>query len=284
MAGGTEVRPASVEDPASLDRALAGAAAVINCAGPFAATVEPVVDAALRAGIPYLDITGEPRRWSPGPGADEICIAYALDGWKPTRGTRAASLASRRRRSGQRIVLAGRALELRADAAPIVEWTFPEPIGAAQVMAEFTTADSVTIPRHLTTDAIRTYMAMAAVRDLVDPSTPPPEPADEHGRSSQSFLVEVVARAGGGERRAVARGRDIYAITAPLVVEAMSRLLARQPPLTGVVSVGAVVDARDFLQALAPAHLVLELPPAGRGSPSAEIPTGSAGTSDGTRR
>ena len=31
-------RPASVGDPAALDRALAGAAAVINCAGPFATT------------------------------------------------------------------------------------------------------------------------------------------------------------------------------------------------------------------------------------------------------
>ena len=31
---GLEARLASVDDPASLDRALAGAAAVINCAGP----------------------------------------------------------------------------------------------------------------------------------------------------------------------------------------------------------------------------------------------------------
>ena len=30
--------PASIDDPASLDRALTGAAAVINCAGPFAST------------------------------------------------------------------------------------------------------------------------------------------------------------------------------------------------------------------------------------------------------
>src|ERR1700747_3545100 len=32
---GSEVRVASVDDPASLDRALSGAVAVINCAGPF---------------------------------------------------------------------------------------------------------------------------------------------------------------------------------------------------------------------------------------------------------
>ena len=32
---GLAARQASVDDPASLDRALHGAAAVINCAGPF---------------------------------------------------------------------------------------------------------------------------------------------------------------------------------------------------------------------------------------------------------
>nr|BFE78906.1 hypothetical protein GCM10020093_015070 [Planobispora longispora] len=48
-----------MDDPASLDRALAGAAAVVNCAGPFAVTGGPVVEAALRAGIPYVDVAAE---------------------------------------------------------------------------------------------------------------------------------------------------------------------------------------------------------------------------------
>src|SRR5690606_26838257 len=41
---GLEVRAATVNDPASLDRALAGAAAVINCAGPFLDTATPVIE------------------------------------------------------------------------------------------------------------------------------------------------------------------------------------------------------------------------------------------------
>src|SRR5215831_20787778 len=53
------VRDASVQEPAALDRALAGASAVINCAGPFADTAIPVVEAALRAGIHYLDVAAE---------------------------------------------------------------------------------------------------------------------------------------------------------------------------------------------------------------------------------
>jgi short subunit dehydrogenase-like uncharacterized protein len=122
---GSELRGASVDDPASLDRALSGAVAVINCAGPFIDTAAPVIDAALRASIHYLDVAAEQAAvlavferfataardadvvvapamafygglgdllataamgaWD---AADEVCIAVALDSWKPTRGTR----------------------------------------------------------------------------------------------------------------------------------------------------------------------------------------------------
>src|SRR5688500_2252046 len=116
---GLNVRPASVDDPTALDHALAGAAAVINCAGPFAATAAPVIDAALRARIPYLDVAAEieanldtfanyaDRAHDAGvtvvpamafygglgdllatsamgdwPEADEITIAYGLSSWQ----------------------------------------------------------------------------------------------------------------------------------------------------------------------------------------------------------
>src|SRR6476619_6796610 len=38
---------------------LAGVALVLHCAGPFSITSAPMVDACLRAGVHYLDITGE---------------------------------------------------------------------------------------------------------------------------------------------------------------------------------------------------------------------------------
>src|SRR5260370_579916 len=56
---GLEVRVATVDDPASLDRALSGTVAVINCAGPFIDTAAPVIDAALRAATHYLDVAAE---------------------------------------------------------------------------------------------------------------------------------------------------------------------------------------------------------------------------------
>jgi hypothetical protein len=83
--------------------------------------------------------------------------------------------------------------------------------------------------------------------------------ADESGRSSQIFLVEVVARNGSEERRAIARGRDIYAITAPIVVEAAERVLDGRFKASGVAAAGEVFDARDFLRSLRPAHLSIEI-------------------------
>src|ERR1700739_4350886 len=47
--GGLEVRAASLDDPMALGRALAGSAAVIHAAGPFAISASPMVDAAIRA-------------------------------------------------------------------------------------------------------------------------------------------------------------------------------------------------------------------------------------------
>jgi hypothetical protein len=292
---GLEIRPASVGDSASLDHALVGAAAVINCAGPFARTSAPVIEAALRTRIPYLDVAAEieanadtfeqyaaPARdagivivpamafygglgdllataaMGDWPAADEICIAYALSSWKPTLGTRAAGQVSKQRRDGRRIVFSNGRMELRTDAAPITEWTFPTPIGTQAVVGEFTMADSLTISRHLRTPEIRSYMTVAAVKDLSDPDLSPPPPIDESGRSSQTFLVEVVARRSSAERRAVASGRDIYAVTAPLVVEATQRVVSGLAKTPGVFAAGEIFDARDFLRSLSPEHLSLE--------------------------
>lgn len=53
------VRPAAVDDPAALRKALDGCSAVIACAGPFLEVGEPVVRAAIATGTHYVDTTGE---------------------------------------------------------------------------------------------------------------------------------------------------------------------------------------------------------------------------------
>ena len=66
-------------------------------------------------------------------------------------------------------------------------------------------------------------------------------------------------RSGGSERRAVASGQDIYAVTAPLAVEAVDRILTGRTRTIGVASAGEIFDAPDFLRALSP-HISLDLP------------------------
>jgi short subunit dehydrogenase-like uncharacterized protein len=52
-------RTASLDDPDALNELLDGAGAVLHCAGPFAGTWRPMVEACLRRRVHYLDITGE---------------------------------------------------------------------------------------------------------------------------------------------------------------------------------------------------------------------------------
>jgi hypothetical protein len=292
--GDLEIRPAAVDSSTAIDHALDGSAAVINCAGPFRWTAAPLIEAALRAGIPYLDVAaeieavadtfahyderardarivvvpamafygglGDLLATAAAPGwtsADEVTIAYGLSSWRPTQGTLASGKVSRQRREGRRIAYRNGRLELRTDNAPIDEWRFPAPLGTQKVQTEFTMADCVTIPRHLATPAMRSYMTITAANDVSDPDPSRPVAVDESGRSSQTFLVDVVVRSGTTERRAVAGGRDIYAFSAPLVVEATERVLGGLVERTGALTAGQAFDARDFLRSLPLDHVSL---------------------------
>lgn len=56
---GLEGRTLALEDATGLDAALREVTAVLHCAGPFSQTYPPMAAACLRAGVHYLDITGE---------------------------------------------------------------------------------------------------------------------------------------------------------------------------------------------------------------------------------
>ncbi|WP_161787416.1 saccharopine dehydrogenase family protein [Endozoicomonas numazuensis] len=49
----------SLDDPEATESALSDIIVVLHCAGPFSATSRPMVDACLKTGTHYLDITGE---------------------------------------------------------------------------------------------------------------------------------------------------------------------------------------------------------------------------------
>lgn len=281
-----ETRVADVQQPHQLDAAIAGSDVVINCAGPFIDTAMPMIDAAIRAGVHYLDVAAEQpavltvfervaepahqtgivvipamafygglgdlmataamKDWD---SADEIAIAIALDSWHPTRGTRVTG----ERNTGQRFYFSRNTLE-RADPPAGRTWNFPAPFGTLDVVP-LALAETIVIPRHLRAPEVRVFLNVAPLADLHNPDTPPPAPADDSGRSSQVFLMDVIVRRADAERRLLARGRDIYAATAPLVVEAADRIANGFVKRTGVLAAGEAFDASDFLRSLH--HLAL---------------------------
>ncbi len=112
-----------LEEPSVLDDALEGISAVLHAAGPFSHTAAPMMDACIRNGVHYLDITGEiavfeqaaklgPRAAKAGimlmpgtgfdvvptdcmaallkeklPAAEELSLAFATRGGRYSRGT-----------------------------------------------------------------------------------------------------------------------------------------------------------------------------------------------------
>jgi short subunit dehydrogenase-like uncharacterized protein len=288
-----EVRPAAIDDPGSLERAISGAAAVINCAGPFLDTARPVAAAAVRSGVHYLDVSAEQAAvqdiyrqhtdsaraagvavvpamafyggladllatsamgdWA---SADEITVAVALDRWWPTAGTRRTG----QRNTVQRLVVTDGRLTPVADPPPTRTWSFRDPLGPQQTVG-IPFSEIITMATHLRVPKIHSFINSAPLQDLRDPATPTPEAIDETGRSAQRFMVDVVARSGTSERRLTASGRDIYAVTAPIVVEATARILDGRTSTVGVAAPGEMFDAADVLDALSPDPLTITRSP-----------------------
>jgi hypothetical protein len=292
MAGqfpGLPVRPATVDDMYSLQKAVRGARLVVNCAGPFRDTAVPVAAAAVRAGAHYLDVTAEQaavqeiyradrelaRRtdvavipamafyggladllatdaaagWET---IDEITVAVGLDRWWPTEGTRNTG----RRNTATRLVVDGGRLVPALSPVPLRDWEFPAPLGRQAVVGN-PFSEIIVMAHHLDASRIGTYLTTIAVEDIRDPATPAPRAVDKAGRSAQEFVLDVVVRRGELERRISAAGRDIYAITAPLIAEAATRLIDGRATVQGAGAPGQVFDATDFLDALSPHHLTI---------------------------
>ena len=288
-------RTASCDDPDALDRALHGAEAVINCAGPFLDTAPAVIEAALRCGIHYFDVTAEQRsvrqslatyqqdaerggtvvvpalafyggladllaaELSGGlRSIDSLDIAVALDSWHPTEGTRRTG----QRNTARRLVVTDGHLVPIAQPAPVRQWRFAEPFGRQEVVA-VPLSEMITIHRHIAVREACSYMNRTPLRDLNDERTPRPAASDPGGRSSQRFLMEVHAKAADDTWQIAVSGQDIYAVTAPIVVEGCLRVLGMHTVRGGAYAPAELFDPSDFLMALSP-HLTINRSRQGR--------------------
>lgn len=213
-AGAATVVPASIDDPEALRDAAGRGSVLVNCAGPFARTGEPVLRAAADAGAHYLDTTGE-QTWIgqvldrhddrlraagvaavPGMGfdylpGDLLChlvgspiaplarldVAYDVAGFGMTRGTQRSALEML---DGRDVVYEDGTWRA-AGAGPRREAVvFPAPIGRRGV-ARYPSGEVVTVPRHV---AVRTISARISATSVA------PGPAAR----ALPFLTPVVER------------------------------------------------------------------------------------------
>jgi short subunit dehydrogenase-like uncharacterized protein len=279
--GAGEIRPAGLDAPAALRTAFDGADAVINCVGPFETSAEPVAAAALAVGAHYLDFTAEQaavlllsERWDDAARAAHaavlpalgffggfgdllasmaaagvtrprtITVAYAVDGWLLTQASRATVAAM----AGRRWVRRGGRLELATGERRYGSFCYPEPRGTQPVMEDYPLPEALSIPRHIDVPDIRIVMTASTLKDIFGPGAPAPDEVTDEQRASSRFTVVAAVSDGRSQHQAVAAGGDIYGITAPMIVEAATQLIAAQP--TGVLAPSQAVDPAGFLAGL----------------------------------
>lgn len=284
-ARGTPTFSAELQDAKALTEAAAQCDLVINCAGPFLDTAAPVIEAALRARRPYIDVTAEQasaldtveRFHAPAlaagvavvpamaffgglgdllasavlgdwDGADQLDLAIALDSWRPTAGTLATGV----RNTAPRLAVQDGRLTPIATPPQARTWRFPPPFHDQDVV-ELPFTEMVHLSRHLPVPAIRSWFMTAPLAQLRDPDTGGPQAIDALGRSSQTFLTHCEVRRGDQVRRGWVAGQDIYAITAPLAVSLAEAMVAGE--LSGVLAPSQATPARALLEGLGEARL-----------------------------
>ena len=266
------------DEPARLDAFLDGADALITTVGPFGRLGLPVVEAAVRSGVPYVDSTGEPDFMShvyakfadaptpvvPACGFDyipgdlaaavaaqalggdvaEVGVTYEIGVWLPSRGTA---------RSALDVVEALELIPRRRRVA------FPDGVRAA---VEVPWGERLTVPRHLPdarvwsavvvpgpiapiVERVAAPAAVAGARLLGRVAGRLPEGPPDRLRARARFRVLVEAIGRRGRAAVLCEGRDVYGLTARFLVEAAGRVRG-----AGARSPAEALDAVAFLDAV----------------------------------
>ena len=315
-AAGVQVAP--LEERAALRRALQGARVVANCAGPFVATGEPVLRAAIEAGCHYLDTTGE-QPWIARvfedfdeqlhragvaavagmgfdyvPGdllchlvgercqpLDDLLVAYHLVGFGMTRGTMRSSLEMLK--GGDVAYRDGRWVP--AGYGPRRAFVdFPAPIGRRQI-GKYPSGEIATVPRHLEVRNVRAGITVDSllprrVSWVLPPLLPAvalamrsplasvldsaigllPEGPPEEKRRAVSWTILAQAQGRDGTRASgIARGSDVYGLTAETMAAGVERMAADGFARTGAHAPASAFDAAELLDSLSGAGVSWEV-------------------------
>ena len=205
--GGAPTRAAAADDPRALREAFDGASVVINCAGPFNRSGEPVVAAAVQTGSHYVDSTGEQsfmklvfdrygeeaeRRGVglvPALGFDfatgdciaylaargrepveEVTVAYATQGFGASRGTLRSALGMM---SEEAVVYRDGDWRPAPRGVQRASFPFPDPVGR-QGVSPYPAGEQLTVPRHTDTKNVTTFLttSSASPHPLLEPTVP----------------------------------------------------------------------------------------------------------------
>jgi short subunit dehydrogenase-like uncharacterized protein len=277
-ADGSERVVVDTTDRAALDRFLEGLDIVISTVGPFELLGRPVVDAAVAAGVHYIDSTGEPdfMTWAyethssavtavvpacgydyvpsdcaariaasalDGP-AERIEIGYSLRGMKATRGTARSALGA---------ILATPDPQIRrstVDGHPALQVPLGDLLttgrwsGDAQVSVAVTTSSAARAIAPVMGKAAGPMLKLAAplLHRMVERM--PEGPSDEDRARAQATVLATATR---GSQRSTVRVavNDVYAFTALALVEFALKVDGKGP-----MSPAESVDPAGMLDAL----------------------------------
>ena len=213
---------------------------------------------------------------------ERMTVAYSVRGFGATRGTALSALEMIR--GGDAIWREG---ELRTAGRSVSEgsFDFPSPIGSQRV-GRYPAGEVVTVPRHV---EVRSMTAVIDLRSLtglplgplsapamaasgIAMSTPLrglagrliarlPEGPGEDARRAARFTIVCDAEHSGGSRRGIARGADVYGLTAFAIAEGATRMASPAYAPTGALAPAQAFDPADFLRALEPFGVWAEIEP-----------------------
>ncbi|HEV2075772.1 MAG TPA: hypothetical protein VGR10_06005, partial [Thermoleophilaceae bacterium] len=212
---------------------------------------------------------------------DEVEMAYAIQGFGATRGTMRSALEMMK--GGDVVYAEG---SWRAPSRmPRRTVELPDPIGA-RPMAKYPAGEIVTVPRHtevknvtawVAADAFAPHQRLAPAVPFVMPALSAlmrrpvrrllsraidrlPEGPGEEDRRAARFTVMATARGSDGSvGRAVARGHDVYGLTAVILSRCAQVLAGAGKGRVGALAPSVAFDAEELLRQLEPHGLTYEV-------------------------
>jgi short subunit dehydrogenase-like uncharacterized protein len=203
----------------------------------------------------------------------ELVLAYAIEGFGMTRGTLRSALEMMK---GGDLAYEDGGLRPAPSGVYRAHYDFPEPIGR-QAVSRYPSGEAITVPRHtqtrrlvslLTTSTAAPHPVAAALMPYMQPAlglslrTPlrgllqravgslPEGPSESARRAAEWTIVADAHGEDGSRGRAVVRGRDVYGITATILVHAAELLRDPSFDRAGTLAPAEAFEPSDFLDHL----------------------------------